>query len=256
MPDMRRNESFSFIVRAGEFSDNKVEVKVTAGDFELTTRVNNLIIDNHHGSWHSEVALDANQTYYVVCVGSRNSMVRHLVALPITSLAMLTELTIDENWLNGVLLRVKVSGEHEDTTHDRARRTIMQSFSALNQILPGFNSMLREHGTFSRGRFYSAQYDPSLRLFPNRDFKKPVYQMLAVLESGSVLPCEIIDLMTDTYINSTMSPYVHRQDPVLMRRNISHDSITSSTFIANAPGIGESKISYVDFLNEWRQVCV
>ncbi len=97
MPDMRRNESFSFIVRAGEFSDNKVEVKVTAGDFELTTRVNNLIIDNHHGSWHSEVTLDANQTYYVVCVGSRNSMIRHLVALPITSLAMLTELTIPEN---------------------------------------------------------------------------------------------------------------------------------------------------------------
>ncbi len=71
MPDMRRNESFSFIVRAGEFSNNKVEVKVTAGDFELSTRVNNLIIDNHHGSWHSEVTLDANQTYYVVCVGSR-----------------------------------------------------------------------------------------------------------------------------------------------------------------------------------------
>ena len=163
--------------------------------------------------------------------------------------------TIDENWLNGVLLRIKVSGEHEDTTHDRARRAIMHSFSVLNQLLPGFNSMFRDRGTFSRGRFYSAQYDPSLGLVPNRDFKKPVYQMLAVLESGSALPCEIKDLMAEAYINSTMSPYVHRQDPVLVRWNISHNSITSSSFIANAPGIGESKISYVDFLNEWRQVC-
>ena len=163
--------------------------------------------------------------------------------------------TIDENWLNGVLLRVKVSGEHEDTTHDRARRTIMQSFSVLNQILPGFNNMFRDRGTFSRGRFYSAQYDPSLGLVPNRDFKKPVYQMLAVLESGSALPCEIKDLMAETCINSTMSPFVDRQEPVLVRRNISHESITSSSFIANAPGIGESKITYVDFLKEWRQVC-
>ena len=30
------------------------------------------------------------------------------------------------------------------------------------------------------------------------------------------------------------------------------DNITEEAFIANAPGIGESKISYVDFLNEWR----
>lgn len=52
-----------------------------------------------------------------------------------------------------------------------------------------------------------------------------------------------------------MSPYVHRQEPVPVRRNISHDSITSSSFIANAPGIGKSKISYADFLKEWRQVC-
>ena len=163
--------------------------------------------------------------------------------------------TIEENWLNGVLLRVKVSGEHEDTTQVRARRAIMQSFSVLNQVLPGFNNMFRDRGTFSRGRFYSAQYDPSLGLVPNRDFKKPVYQMLAVLESGSALPCEIKDLMAEAYINSTMSPYVQRQEPVLVRRNISHESITSSSFIANAPGIGESKITYVDFLKEWRQVC-
>ena len=163
--------------------------------------------------------------------------------------------TIDENWLNGVLLRVKVSAKDEDTTQERARRAIMQSFSVLNQVLPGFNNMFCDRGTFSRGRFYSAQYDPSLGLVPNRDFKKPVYQMLAVLESGSVLPCEILDLMAETYINSTMNPYVYRQDPVLVRRNISHNSITSSSFIANAPGIGVSKISYVDFLNEWRQVC-
>lgn len=44
MPDMRRNESFSFIVRAGEFSDNKVEVKVTAGDFDgNSVRMNTIV---------------------------------------------------------------------------------------------------------------------------------------------------------------------------------------------------------------------
>lgn len=42
-----------------------------------------------------------------------------------------------------------------------------------------------------------------------------------------------------------------RQGEMVVFTGTSHN-----TFIANAPGIGESKISYVDFLNEWRQVCV
>lgn len=97
MPDMLRSESFSFIARIYATETDLLQLKVTANQFELMTWVRDPVIDNHHGSFHSLKPLEINTTYFVVCIGSRNTIGRHLVALPVTSMAMLTELTLPEN---------------------------------------------------------------------------------------------------------------------------------------------------------------
>ena len=97
MPDMLKSESFSFIARLYATETDLLQLKVTANQFELLTWVRDPVIDNHHGNLHSLKPLDINTTYFVVCVGSRNTIGRHLVALPVASMAVLTELTLPEN---------------------------------------------------------------------------------------------------------------------------------------------------------------
>lgn len=164
--------------------------------------------------------------------------------------------TIDERWIESVLLSTgePVPGQ-EGSNLDAARYAIMRSFSVLSDLPSGWNDFFRTHRTFEKNRFYRAENDLSRLLVVQQDSKKPFYQMLAILESGKVLSIDLLDSMIDVYINSTMSPFVYRQESLLIRRNISVKEIASMQLVSVAPGVGESKISYYDFLNTWKAVC-
>lgn len=97
MPDIRRSESFSFIAKLYATDTELIQLKVTAKQFELLTWVCDPVIDNRHANFQSLKPLQINTTYFVVCIGNRKTIGRHLVALPITSMGMLTDLTIPKN---------------------------------------------------------------------------------------------------------------------------------------------------------------